>query len=247
MRTQQRPSAAQSRERAEDHDMAKDHGAADDPFLPAPAAQRQNGRSLAPTGAGSNSASQEATVPADPVAKDAMQDSPLTASGHAPELDGQEELGAQLCWVSLDSPRGLLVCKNLDLEVKEFVGTIVESRVVRVMKDKDGGVFCASSDRQTADVGRPGRECSTCEDREGCCFPRWWIAWREEESGQTFAHTLSQTGTMNFTRYAAKLKRDGHVPSEVLTRIFVEEARRQKAGTVYRRLQFEQDDPFRDE
>lgn len=178
---------------------------------------------------------------------DAMQDSPLTASGHAPELDGQEELGAQLCWVSLDAPRGLLVCKNLDMEVKEFVGTIVESRVVRVMKDKDGGVFCASSNRQTADVGRPGRECGPCEDRDGCCFPRWWIAWREEESGQTFAHTLSQTGTMNFTRYAAKLKRDGHVPSEVVTRIFVEEARRQKAGTVYRRLQFEQDDPFRDQ
>jgi len=149
--------------------------------------------------------------------------------------------------VSLDAPRGLLVCKNLDMEVKEFVGTIVESRVVRVMKDKDGGVFCASSNRQTADVGRPGRECGPCEDRDGCCFPRWWIAWREEESGQTFAHTLSQTGTMNFTRYAAKLKRDGHVPSEVVTRIFVEEARRQKAGTVYRRLQFEQDDPFRDQ
>ena len=52
---------------------------------------------------------------------------------------------------------------------------------------------------------------------------------------------------MNFTRYAAKLKRDGHVPSEVVTRIFVEEARRQKAGTTYRRLQFEQDDPFRDQ
>ena len=131
--------------------------------------------------------------------------------------------------------------------MKEFVGTIVESRVVRVMKDKDGGVFCASSNRQTADVGRPGRECGPCEDRNGCCFPRWWIAWREEESGQVFAHTLSQTGTMNFTRYAAKLKRDGHAPSDVVTRIFVEEARRQKAGTVYRRLQFEQDDPFRDQ
>ncbi len=236
MRTQQRPSAAQPRERAEDHTGS------DDPFVPASTSQRRNGG-----GTQSPVAMPQEAEPKGAVLADAMQDSPLTASGPAPELDGQEELGAQLCWVSLDSPRGLLVCKNLDLEVREFVGTIVESRVVRVMKDKDGGVFCASSNRQTADVGRPGRECSSCEDREGCCFPRWWIAWREEESGQVFAHTLSQTGTMNFTRYAAKLKRDGHVPSEVLTRIFVEEARRQKAGTVYRRLQFEQDDPFRDQ
>ena len=62
-----------------------------------------------------------------------------------------------------------------------------------------------------------------------------------------FAHTLSLTGTMNFTRYAAKLKREGLTPSQTQTRIFVEEARRQKAGTVYRRIQFERDDPFRDQ
>jgi len=244
MRTQQRPSAAQPRECAEDRYETEDHGS-DDPFLPAPTAQRRNGTAARSAGSVLQSSEPEGTALAD-----AMQNSPLIASGHALELDGQEELGVQLCWVSLDAPRGLLVYKNL--EVREFVGTIVESRVVRVMKDKDekdkdGGVFCASSNRQTADVGRPGRECGSCEDRDGCCFPRWWIAWREEESGQVFAHTLSQTGTMNFTRYAAKLKRDGHVPSEVLTRIFVEEARRQKAGTVYRRLQFEQDDPFRDQ
>lgn len=242
MRTQQRPSAAQPRERAEDHIGREDHNDPDDPFLSAPTSQRRNG-----SGTKSPVSTPQEAEPEESVLADAMQESPLIASGHAPELDGQEELGVQLCWVSLDAPRGLLVCKNLDMEVKEFVGTIVESRVVRVMKDKDGGVFCASSNRQTADVGRPGRECGPCEDRDGCCFPRWWIAWREEESGQVFAHTLSLTGTMNFTRYAAKLKRDGHVPSEVLTRIFVEEARRQKAGTVYRRLQFEMDDPFRDE
>ena len=178
---------------------------------------------------------------------DEMQETALTASGPAPELDGLEELGPQLAWVSLDAPRGLLVCKNLDLEVAEFVGTIIESRVVRVMKDKDGGVYCASSNRITADLGRPGKECASCEDRAGGCFPRWWIAWQEEKSGQVFAHTLSQTGTLNFTRYAAKLKRDGHVPSEVVTRLFAEEARRQKAGTVYRCIQFEQDDPFKDQ
>ena len=179
---------------------------------------------------------------------DAMQQSPLaaTGSGPAPELDGQEELGPSLNWVSLDAPRGLLVCKNLDLEVTEFIGTIVESRVVRVMKDGDGTVFCASSNRQIADVGRPGRECATCEDRSESCFPRWWIAWQEEESGQVFAHTLSQTGTLNFTRYVGKLEREGLKPSQAVTRLFVEEARRQKAGTVYRRLQFEQHDPFAD-
>ena len=183
---------------------------------------------------------------------DVMQESLLSSSGPAPELDGLEELRPQLAWVSLDAPRSLLVCKSLNIEVPEFLCTIIESRVVRVMqdkdeKDRDGGALCASSNRIAADVGRPGRECASCEDRTGCCFPRWWIAWQDEESGQTFAHTLSQTGTLNFTRYAAKLKRDGHMPSEVATRIFVEEARRQKAGTVYRRLQFEQDDPFRDQ
>ena len=178
---------------------------------------------------------------------DTMQGSPLSSPGHAPELDGQEELGPQVVWVSLDAPRGLLVCHGLGLEAAEFVGTVVESRVVRVLADGDGGALCASSNRRTADVGRPGRECGPCEDRQTCCFPRWWIAWQEEETGRIFAHTLSQTGTMNFSRYAAKLKREGVTPGQVLTRLFVEEARRQKAGTTYRRLQFEQDDPFRDQ
>ena len=178
---------------------------------------------------------------------DAMQETSLTASGPAPELDGQEELGSQLAWVSLDAPRGLLVCKNLDLEVTEFVGTIIESRVVRVMKDKDGGVYCAFSNRIAADLGRPGKECAFCEDRAGGCFPCWWIAWQEEKSGQVFAHTLSQTGTLNFTRYVAKLKRDGLTPSQTVTRLFVEEARRQKAGTVYRHIQFGQNDSFKDQ
>jgi len=52
---------------------------------------------------------------------------------------------------------------------------------------------------------------------------------------------------MNFTRYTARLSREGVTPGQVLTRLFVEEARRQKAGTVDRRLQFEQIDPFKDE
>jgi len=48
-------------------------------------------------------------------------------------------------------------------------------------------------------------------------------------------------------RYAAKLKREGLTPSQTVTRLFVEEARRQKIGTTYRRIQFEREDPFRDE
>ena len=156
----------------------------DDPFVPMPPALCRSTAIAMP-----ESAMSDDTVHADAVKKDEMQKSLLSISSHAPELDGLEELGPQLAWVSLDAPRGLLVCKNLDMEVSEFVGTILESRVVRVMKDndekdkdekdKDGGVFCASSNRQTADVGRPGRECGSCEDRNGCCFPRWWIAWRE--------------------------------------------------------------------
>ena len=178
---------------------------------------------------------------------DAMQESLLSVAGPAPELDGLEELGPQLAWVSLDAPRGLLVCKSLALEATEFVGTITESRVVRVMQDKDGGALCASSNRQLADVGRSGRECASCEDRAGGCFPRWWIAWQDEASGQMFAHTLSQIGTMNFSRYAAKLKRNGLTPSQTMTRLFVEETRRQQAGAVYRRIQFEQDSPFKND
>ena len=237
MRTQTRPVAAE--------DTESDYA---DPFVAAPLLRQRNG------GAGNERASaplpkQDTILPKqDAILKnDVMQESSLSATGPALELDGQEELGPQLAWVSLDAPRGLLVCKNLDLEVAEFVGTIIESRVVRVMKDKDGGVYCASSNRIAADLGRPGKECASCEDRAGGCFPRWWIAWQEDESGQVFAHTLSQTGTLNFTRYVAKLKRDGLTPSQTVTRLFVEEARRQKAGTVYRRLQFEQDDPFKDE
>jgi|GEM_PF-3583936 len=70
---------------------------------------------------------------------------------------------------------------------------------------------------------------------------------RDGSRREVFAHTLSRTRTMNFTRYTARLSREGVTPGQVLTRLFVEEARRQKAGTVDRRLQFEQIDPFKDE
>lgn len=196
-------------------------------------------------------------------AGDAMQASRLTARSHAPELDGQEELGPPLAWVSLDVPSGLLVCRNPDLGVSQFIGAIAESRVVRVMKERDekdreGAVLCASSNRLTADVGRPGWECAACEEKGACCFPRWWIAWQcgerqyeerqYEGCGQIFAHTLCRTGTLNFTRYAARLRREGLTPGQVTTRLFVEDACRQTAGAVRRHIQFErvtsEDEPF---
>jgi hypothetical protein len=269
VRTQQRPSAPQRQETSQSQEQ-------EDPFEER-IQPKANGpvTGLSATGlpergrgmTGRTQATYEAARPEQMtptvLKPDAMQDSPLAAGDrHPQELDGIDEMPNTLNWVSLDSPRGLLICKNLDIEVTEFVGTILESRAVRVMKEGDGTVFCASSNRTVADVGRPGRECGPCEDREVNCFPRWWIAWREDRTngertngertseentgvdGQIFAHTLSQTGTLNFTRYVAKLRRDGLLPSQVQTRLFVEEARRQKTNTLYRRLQFERAEPF---
>ena len=200
--------------------------------------ERRNGQDAPPGCVG---------VPKGTSPPDAMQGSPLSSPGYAPELDGQEELGPQVAWVSLDAPRGLLVCPDLGLEASEFVGTISESRVVRVLPDGNGGALCASSNRRAADVGRPGRECGPCEDRRGCCQPRWWISWQEEETGRVFAHTLSARDGTNFSRYAAGLRREGLTPGQVLTRLFVEEARIQKTGPAGRRLQFEPADPFRNQ
>ena len=179
---------------------------------------------------------------------DAMQASRLTALPPAPELDGEEEMGPALVWVALDTKRGLMICE--ELEMPASVGTIFQSRVVRVMADGDGQVLCASSNRKAADVGRLGRECTLCEDRSAVCFPRWWISWRELASGKVFAHTLGRTGSLNFTRYVARLRRVGLSPSQVTTRLFVEETRRQQNGPVLRCIQFTQvensDDPFID-
>ena len=203
-------------------------------------------------------------APGDAGHSDPIQISRLASPSHVPELDGEEELGPPLAWVSPDVPSGLLVCRDPDLGVSQFIGAIAESRVVRVMKERDekdreGAVLCASSNRLTANVGRPGRECAACEERGACCFPRWWIAWQcgerqygerqygkrqyeerqYEGSGQIFAHTLCRTGTLNFTRYAARLRREGLTPGQVTTRLFVEDACRQTAGAVRRHIQFE--------
>ena len=170
--------------------------------------------------------------------ENAMLASRLTALPPAPELDGAEEMEPPLVWVALDTERGLLVCQNL--EVPTSVGIILQSRVVRVMADRDGQVLCASSNRKAADVGRPGRECVLCEDRSAVCFPRWWISWHEQVSGKMFAHTLGRTGSLNFTRYAARLRRVGLSPSQVTTRLFVEETRRQQNGPILQCVQFTQ-------
>jgi hypothetical protein len=92
------------------------------------------------------------------------------------EISGIEEFGGLRNWVSLDAPRGKPVCRALGSECDGFAGHILESRAVRVMKEPDGSVFCASADRITADTGPPGRECAFCEDRDQRCFLRWWIA-----------------------------------------------------------------------
>ena len=155
------------------------------------------------------------------------------------QLSGIEEFGLMRNWISFDAPRGKMVCRNLNSEYLEFTAMILESRVIRVMKDEDGNVHCASSNRITADTGRSGRQCAMCEDRDSSCAARWWIAWQDVDSGLMFAHTLSQTGSMNFNRYANQLLAEGLLPGQVLTRIFVEDAKRQKTNTTYRRIQFE--------
>src|SRR5437588_4014243 len=69
----------------------------------------------------------------------------------ADQLNGMEEFGTMRNWVSFDAQRGKFVCRSLNFEAEEFMGSVLESRVVRVMKDEDGNVLCASSDRITAD------------------------------------------------------------------------------------------------
>lgn len=155
------------------------------------------------------------------------------------QLDGIDELGPLRCWISLDGHRGVFVCKTLSREFTELVGVIKASRVVRTMKDENGMVLCASTDRLSATEGRPGRCCETCEDRGEACMLHWWIALEEEATGLVFAHTLSNTGTINFQRFANVLLREQLLPSQVRTRLFVEEARRLKTNTLYRRIQFE--------
>lgn len=171
-----------------------------------------------------------------PIAPTSLVEAPQEV---AIELRGMEEFGLQRNWVSFEAQRGKLVCRALGSEYEEFSAIVLESRVVRAMKDDDGNILCSAIDLKMADTGRPGRICETCEDRHAGCQPRWWIAWQELETGCIFAHTLSQTGSMNFNRYANRLLQEKLYPSQVITRIFVEEAHRQKTNTLYRRIQFE--------
>jgi hypothetical protein len=97
---------------------------------------------------------------------------PLAPAGTG-ELDGFDDFGDGKNWISFDTQRGKMVCKNLgDQEFDEFICLILASRVVRQMKDADGNVTCASADRVTADRGREGRLCESCEDRDDSCGKR---------------------------------------------------------------------------
>jgi hypothetical protein len=154
------------------------------------------------------------------------------------QLNGIQEFGLMRNWVSFDAQRGKFICRNLNTEHDEYVGTIIESRVVRVMKDEDGNIICSAANRTISDTGRSGRVCESCEDRDLHCFPRWWIAWQDMESGLVFAHTLSQTGSLNFNRLANGLLSEGMLPSQALVRIHSEEARRRNNNSLYRRVQF---------
>jgi hypothetical protein len=164
------------------------------------------------------------------------------------QLEGREAFGQQRNWVSFDPEQGAFVCRVLSRTFDSFTAQIVESRVVRVLMEEDGRVLCASSDRLASDTGRPGKPCETCSDRDERCFLHWWIAWLDLESGLLFCHTLSRTGTMNFQLYANQLLQEQLLPSQVVTRIRVEEARRRSTGKTYRRVQFERFDlPFSQE
>ncbi|MEM0504016.1 MAG: hypothetical protein QXT58_04830 [Archaeoglobaceae archaeon] len=161
------------------------------------------------------------------------------------ELNGWEEFASSsLFWVSLNPQKGVIECRRLGLEWSEILCQIVDCRVIRVAKDNEGVVFCYSLDREQATERNPYYEgttvCAECPYRDRECSHRWWIAFVVPEYPDILlAHTLSRMGSLNFHIYAHKLIREGLSPSQVLTRIFVEEARRRKQGTLYRRLAFE--------
>lgn len=154
------------------------------------------------------------------------------------ELDGMEEFNCRN-WISFNPQEGRLECKTLALTFDEIICTIVDSRVVLAKKDKDGNVTCSSADRL---VSSEGEDCSLCEDRGINCNPLWWIAFKPVDMDLIFAHTLSITGSTNFTRYANMLKLQELLPSQVTTRIYLETATRKRVNTQYRRLQFERVD-----
>jgi len=180
---------------------------------------------------------------------------PSAADGDPFAEEGPPEYGPHIppCWVSLDARLGRLVCARLDLTADQLVGRITEKRLVRVFADghgkgehdneheEGGGALCASSDRRTADHGRPGRECAGCADR-GACTPRWRILWVEPGAGLAFAHTLSAADTVRLTRYALALRREGLRLPDVLTCIAVEGVRRPGTERVRWCLRFDKAD-----
>lgn len=189
-----------------------------------------------------------AAVQSHPAPRSAEADDPFSRGDLPAEQDGNR-LEPLPDAISLDTRTGRLVCPRLGLEAEELIARITHKRLVRVFgqgvwdeygqdEEEDGGALCASSDRRVADHGRPGRECAGCEDRS-VCTPRWRIVWEEPGSRLAFAHTLSAAGTVQFTRYALALRREGLRPQEVLTRLSVEGRRRSGAGRLHQCLRFE--------
>lgn len=142
-------------------------------------------------------------------------------------------------WISLDMNRGKLVCKALNAEYDGFLCIILEAKLIRVMKNREGAVLCESDDRLIADKGRPGRECMKCCDRDRKCYQRWRLTWQDEETGIIFHHTLAPMASYNLLRFATDLCHRGLHTSQVLASISVEKATRQQSGTSYYRLRFE--------
>lgn len=170
------------------------------------------------------------------------------AEGDPAAIRGEKGQQAPLHWVSLDARTRRLLCPSLGREADCLTGRITGSRLVRVFGDGHGelgeeedSALCASDNRRVADLGRPGRECAWCEDLS-VCTPRWRIVWKETGTGPAFAHTLSAAGTVQFTRYALSLRREGLRPLEVLTRISTEGVRRPGTEKVRWRLRFEKAD-----
>ena len=141
-------------------------------------------------------------------------------------------------WLTFDACKGVLVWKGTRVEFEDLLCVIVHATAVRVFCDSGGKVVCASDNRETANIGRPGLICARCEDRDAPCRLRWRIWLQELESGSIFAHTLSVTGSMNFVNYADGLQQQGHLPGEVITNVFVQNFERKRTGLSFRRLQF---------
>ncbi|HEY3329252.1 MAG TPA: hypothetical protein VGK19_04470 [Capsulimonadaceae bacterium] len=166
---------------------------------------------------------------------------PETQSRPAPTWrgDGIPEFPQKVHWLTFDACKGVLLCGSMGTEVSELLCVVMYAHAVRVLTVPGGQPICASDNRETSCFGRRGQRCASCEDRDGPCRIRWRIWMREVESEAILAHTLSITASVNFAKYADELQQSGHLPSEVITNVFVEDFTRKRSGLSFRRLQFE--------